>query len=314
MEAIDIGTLSVQAPIIWTHFVIEDWIVYAGGGGRQRQGHETPRTLTLPSYLAQVGGPPGRRIEDVPALLEALLDFYRAFGFLAPVERPLLRRTRGRRRRFIRSSESIAWALRHAWNVQTIIALHHATEQKDAAGRLTDDRLEALLAGFTRRHPVTVRRMKLAKGERQPRRPWHSVLPDADHLDTRRLVMVPGPREDDGLQPLHLARSAGESALAFSRRIIDALLTPNLIHIRRRYDPVEGVPRFVGEYLIDAVYWQLANDLKAGDLRQCPCGQLFFAQDKRQKHCPPLPGRRESRCGQRFRMRNKRRVRGPAGP
>ncbi len=89
-------------------------------------------------------------------------------------------------------------------------------------------------------------------------------------------------------------------------------LTPNLVHMCRRYDPVEGVPRFVGEYLIDAVYWQLANDLTAGDLRQCPCGQLFFAMDKRQEHCPPLPGRQESRCGQRFRMQRKRR--GPGTP
>ena len=156
--------------------MIEDGIVYAGGR-RRRHRSERPRT-SLPSYLARVGGPPGRRGEEVPALLEALLDFYRAFGFLAPVERPL--RAHGRRRRSIRSSESIAWALRHAWNVQTIIALHHAR----------GDELDFLLAQLTSRVRV---------GVWSPAGGHVKQSPAVEQVNMRRGIVVPSPRQTEHL-------------------------------------------------------------------------------------------------------------------
>lgn len=109
-------------------------------------------------------------------------------------------------------------------------------------------------------------------------------------------VMVPGPRDADGVQPLDVARLPGESALAFGRRVIAALLTPNLANVRRVFDATEGTPRFDFPQLIDRLYWELADQLTAGDLRQCPCGALFFTKDARQRVCLPVPPRHESAC------------------
>jgi hypothetical protein len=279
MTSKDIVTLSSPAgQTRWSSYVVEGGRVYANGS------RDTSSPLvSLPSHLAPAGGPPGSRMED---RMSALLTFYGAFGFLAPTDRPLP--AKGRRRRSVRSSESIAWALRHAWTVQTVMALYQAMGQTDAGGRLVQDRLDALLSSVTHRRAVRVRA-------------WRG--PDAHDLDTPGQFIVPRPREEDGMQPVHLVRAAEESALAFSRRIIAALITPNLARVRRIYDSDSGVPRFVFDRLVDVVYWQLADALTASDLRQCPCGQVFFAQDKRQQVCPPLPGQRESLCGRRFRMR-----------
>lgn len=303
MRQEDIGTLSGQAR--WTRYIIEGGIAYAGGRPRApRMWSALPDSL--PSLFAQVAGSPGSRLDDrVPALLA----FYREFGLLVPIDRvlPAHRRRRGSVRQRgaawdgyeppePRASESIAWALRHASNVRLIMALQYARGAE----------LEDLLAGLTQRRSVAVRPMTLARGERPPRRAWRSTRPDADDFDRTRLVMVPGPREADGVRPLHLGRSAGESDLGFSRRVIDSLLTPQLAHVRRVYDAAEGTPRFLFPHLLDRLYWQLADALgEVREIRQCPCGALFFAHDPRQQVCPPLSGR-ESRCGYRFRKRRLR--------
>jgi hypothetical protein len=180
------------------------------------------------------------------------------------------------RRRSVRSSESLAWALRHAWNVQTIMALHRAR----------GDELNSLMTALLSTHAVRVRTWRGNVGAQSDR--W---------------ITVPRPRESDRLKRFTPEQRRGEPALDFSRRLIAELMNPNLATVRRTYDPAKGFPGFAFECLIDVLYWQLADCLSAGDLRQCPCGQLFFAQDARQRVCPPLPPRRESVCGVRFRTR-----------
>lgn len=248
----------------WSCYVVEGGIVYAAGTRDAVQS-----LVSLPSHLARAGRQPGSDDDGV----DALLKFYRAFGLLAPTERPLP--ARGRRDSSVRSSESIAWALRHAKNVQTIMALHRARF----------DELDDMLAELVRLRPVRVRAWRGDLGPRSDR--W---------------ITVPGPRESDPLNRFTPTRRPGELALDFSRRLIAELLNPNLARVRRTYDPAKGAPSFAFGCLIDALYWQLADELTAGDLRQCPCGQLFFAQDVRQRVCPPLPPRRESACGIRLRM------------
>jgi hypothetical protein len=266
MRPTDTVTLSSPKGLTrWSKYLVKGEIVYAAGLRAKPLA-----TLSLPSQLARAAGRPGNRVEErVPELLA----FYRAFGFLAPTER--LWPTKGGRRS-VRSSESIAWALRHASNVQTIMALHGSR----------GDELDGLLAALVDKRPVLARawRGDLDLGERAVG--W---------------MTVPGPRESDPLRRFTPKRRQGESALAFSRRLIAELLNPNLAAVRRTYDPAQATAGFEFDCLIDVVYWQLADALTVGDLRQCRCGRLFFAQDARQRVCPPLPPRRESACGVRFR-------------
>ncbi len=98
------------------------------------------------------------------------------------------------------------------------------------------------------------------------------------------------------------------SPLEVARRLLAELLNPNLVGVARMYDAEADVPRFHFRALIEVLYWQLADRLAGRtQIRRCPCGALFFAQDPRQKHCPPRPGRRESACTKRFNMRRLRR-------
>jgi hypothetical protein len=262
-DAVTLSSPTSQAR--WSEYVVERGIVYAAGA------RQAPlRLSSLPSHLARAGHESGSRVEDRTS---ELMKFYGAFGFLAPTDRTLP--ARGRRRRSLRSSVSIAWALRHAWNVQTIMALHRAR----------GDELDRLLAALVSTRAVRVRRWQGDIGAKSDR--W---------------ITVPGPRDSDPLKRFTPQRRREEPALDFSRRLLAELLNPNLGRVRRTYDTSRGAPTFVFDCLVDLVYWDLADSLAAGDLQRCPCGKLFFAQDPRQRCCPPLT-QRESVCGRRFRMR-----------
>jgi hypothetical protein len=268
MQSNDVVTLS--SPIEqarWSHYLAEAGIVYAAGT------RQAPLPMSsLPSHLARAGGPPESRVED---RISELLKFYGAFGFLAPTVRTLP--ARGRRRPSVRSGESIAWALRHAWNVRAIMELHEAR----------GDELDGLLSALVGERPVRVRRWRGGVGARSA--PW---------------ITVPRPRESDPLKPFTPQRRRGEPALEFSRRLIAEFLNPNLATVRRTYDAATGSPQFGFDCLIDVVYWQLADALTATNLRRCRCcGTLFFATDPRMLVCPALPPRRESTCGIQYRMR-----------
>ena len=267
IQLFDIVTMSSQITR-WSDYVVEDGIAYADGTRLA----PAKSIAGLPSHLARVGGRLSESSSDRGAVdVSALLSFYKSFGLLAPTDRPRLFVTsRGRLMMRPTAGESIAWALRHASNVMLIMRLHRAR------GKELDDLLKALS------------RPRALKSGATP--------PD-------RTLGVPLPRETMGVTRFKPERRRDEPALNFSRRVIDGLLTPNLAHVRRIYDAREGNPSFAFECLIDVVYWQLADALAGGDLRQCPCGSLFFAQDARQRVCPPLPPRRESVCGVRFRTR-----------
>jgi hypothetical protein len=113
-------------------------------------------------------------------------------------------------------------------------------------------------------------------------------------------------------KPLGLALSTlrrEHSPLEGGRRVLAALLQPNVEQVARAISTTPGEPHFPFRLraLIDAIYWQLADAVEGHvEVRQCECGALFFARDPRQHSCPKLPGQRESRCTKRFRMRHLR--------
>ena len=198
-----------------------------------------------------------------------LRAFYRDFGLLGYTLLTVRqhRVPRAAGRFDLREGDPIHWALEHVANVGLILAL--ARE---------------------RRGPLDRRLTSISTRQSTLRIPTVAP-PDAIPLS------------------FDMARALAESPpLDVARRIIAELLTPNLAGVTRIYDAQTGAPRFHVRVLIEAIYWQLADRLDGRHtLRQCPCGALFFAQDARQRHCPPQAGQRESACAKRFYMRRMRR-------
>ena len=90
-----------------------------------------------------------------------------------------------------------------------------------------------------------------------------------------------------------------------ARRLLEALLTPNLQGVKRVCDGKESRFEFVAP--IQVIYWRVADLAGSPYLRQCvDCNTVFFAGDARQIFCPPPQGIRESRCPKRYRMRELR--------
>jgi hypothetical protein len=96
----------------------------------------------------------------------------------------------------------------------------------------------------------------------------------------------------------------GDAAPVKAKALLKAFLAPNLGAVERGYDPKTGRTVFRFKALIQLIYWQLADWIDGGRLRQCAeCQTYFFAEDGRQRFCPPPLGVDESRCARRARMR-----------
>ena len=92
------------------------------------------------------------------------------------------------------------------------------------------------------------------------------------------------------------------------------LITQNISGVRREFitDPFNShVGSFFFGATIEAVYWQLADNMEAKMVRRCDeCHRFFIARDKRQRYCPALPGSTRSRCSSRLNVKNHRERRG----
>lgn len=212
-----------------------------------------------------------QRLEDAVPRLRTFYQDFGLLGYTLLTGRPH-RVPRAAGRFDLREGDPIHWALAHAENVALILALTRE-RYKQLDRRLTSiSETQSLM-----RIPTIA--------------PPQNSVPLA--LDVAQELEKPG------IQPLDVAR-----------RIIAELLNSNLAGIARVYDPQTAAPRFHFRALIDIIFWQLADRLEGRyQIRVCPCGALFFAQDARQKHCPPRTDARESACTKRFRMRRLRRRR-----
>jgi hypothetical protein len=309
----------------WTEYCeADDGFVY--GKGERNVPYVASGDDDLAAHLARIGGSGGDRLsQGVPALLR----FYRSFGFLGRMENRMYEYV-GRSR--LHSSEQITWALQHASNVGLILGLHRARRAEldrylgglatrgrvrvkaDYRTGILDGKLAVLERERSLLHSGNQATATKALGQISDRiekiqKERRSLIDDTADTQHAKGVMIPLTRAP-WQRPLSIDLTAElreRDPLRVSRQVIAELLDPNLAGVDRVYDPFTGAPKFRFETLLDVMYWQLADALGAYRLRRCPCGALFFAYDQRQKHCPPDPGQRESRCTVRFRMRRKRR-------
>ena len=255
----------------WTDYVrhADGWIYAAG---EQTAPYDVTGGEDLAAHLARVAEPPGAPIEEA---VQGLLAFYRTFGLLGRtlgagggLDGPRAARFDGRLE--VRPGDPVAWALEHAGNVRLILMLRHAR----------GDDLDTLLESMAKTqlgHAITI-------PTTAP--PFSSNL--AWNIgDDARLAHGPGRRQ-------------------MARQMSSDLLNPNLATVSRMMVPETGELRFRFDALIEALYWQMADDMTRYQVRRCECGARFFARDERQIYCPPPPGIHESRCGKRFRMRKLR--------
>lgn len=200
-----------------------------------------------------------------------------------------------------RMADPVLWVRRHAQNVQRILQLR---------GSLGLD-LDRLLATFDSRSVrVTGRATKAEPSlpdDATSRHRWRAGPAESwgprVRLSTRPTITVPliNPpwtrvlrdlAEEDGPR-------TGPGQLARSRRIIAALLDPNLVDVPRRYDSTSGDVPFRFRALIQVIYWQLADQLSGGEgPRQCRCGGWWIPLDSRQQDHPA--------CYMKFYMQDKR--------
>jgi hypothetical protein len=225
------------------------------------------------SALAKVG-----RTGTAQSNLEALQQFYAAFGFLGQTA---LQTEEGYRvvevgnKRYLMSGDQWPWALDHAHNVGLCLAFLRALQARDY------DRLRSLFRDLGPERERFV-----------PGLPLH--VPTGD-----KSITVNVPRGAFEMKRNELEATA--------RVFVARLLNPNLGAVDRIYDAALGQSVFRFKSLLSLIYWRLADASAAEDLSEChECGAVFFADDAREVYCPPPPGVRESRCGRRFRMRRAR--------
>ncbi len=241
----------------------------------------------------------------------AMLTFVREFGLLGhsvlaggdvsvPGAPPIVLPRRAPRARQRRSAPSVAavrrmadpvlWVHRHAQNVQRVLQLHGSRDRD----------LDRLLAAFdARRVRVAGRATKAEPPLSDDSVSWGPRV----RISARPAVTVPllGPPWMRVLRDLDEddRPRTGPDQLARSRRIIGALLDPNLGGVTRVYDTTSGEVPFRFRALIQVIYWQLADRLIGGEgLRQCRCGGWWFPTDSRQQDHPE--------CFQKFYMQEYR--------
>ena len=231
-----------------------------------------------PSVLASGGEDPVR---------EAVLGFAHHYGHLGQTQLgfPPRKVALGGRAVWTIHADELGWVLRHAQNVHLAMTVARARRSKKIRP------VQRLVEQLGRRPRVHVRKLGetgrgTAPGASPPRfvptlaDPWACVL------------KLP---------------SASKVTLSTADALLSQLLEPNLDGVRRRIDLQEAEPVFDFSALMQVIYWQVADALLTkAPIRECQCGTLFFAVDNRQQFCPPPAGVRESRCGRRFRMRERR--------
>ena len=259
--------------------------VYADG--ERCEPYEVTGADDLVAHLAAAAGQQGDRLED---RIPRLLKFYEAFGLLGETTLFGARGVIFSRRHEVRAGDSVAWALRHARNIRLILSL-------DRERGVALDRLMAALAEGRGERPLR----GLGRSEDATAVRHQPSLQIPTCIDRRQSVLKINLGEE-----YERTRASGPGLRLLALRVIGELLNPNLASVPRTFDPDTGEARFRFTALIQAVYWQLADRLGHHKVRRCPCGGLFFQSDPRQRYCPPLLGRKDSQCAQRFRRRRVR--------
>jgi hypothetical protein len=213
-------------------------------------------------------------------LWTAIVRFLKQFGTLGQVElqEPLgMRRVEREGNVFFASGDHIGWFLDHAQHVRTCLALIAAlnasefSEERERGRkvlRYIEETRPRILSG-----PLLIPTLQ-------------KTLHQVDHTT----LWKPGDLEDDK-----------------ARVLLREFLVPNLGMVERGYDPKTGRTVFKFKVLLQLIYWQLADWIDGGRLRQCAeCQTPFRAADGRQRFCPPPYGVNESRCARRARERARR--------
>jgi hypothetical protein len=312
-------TLRTELPYVldwprWSSYEVagEDRLTNSLGGGADRLVYPTgerlaPRLLTqeidLVNPFAEIAVAPNEKQE------QRLLEFIREFGLLGQsvlaggnpppiVDAPpiVLRATKRRPtplqvENARRMADGLGWALSHARNVDLIMRLHQARR-----GDL--DRLLDWLNG-------RIVKVRVPEGFAFPTKedaPSEDDFVDESWASKRRPGLLRAPLLAAPWFDHHrLAELSqpGDSALDRSRRVIAALLDPNLRDVQRVTDWWTGTARFQFRALIQLLYWQLADRLGRWSIRRCRCGVMFFADHGNQESHSP-------QCFRRFYMRDHR--------
>ena len=265
----------------WTRYKLHtDGWVYAAGK-RAKPCHVGP-DLGLVNAFANAGR------GDVDETITALLHFYKRYGLLGQtlgggelgLDGPRAATFSGQRE--VRAGDDSGWAVCHVLNVRLCLSLAYPLNRR------AWQQLKAKLNSLADRQDAQVA---------------------VDELQIQVPILVPMTFAPWVRQLPFSIRQAldRESEPRVARRVLDELISPSLATVTRVLDPETGTPRFRFRALIETIYWQIADLVGTSALKQCECGALFFARDRRQQHCPPLPGIRESPCAKRFRMRRLRR-------
>jgi hypothetical protein len=256
----------------WSEYRILGGWIFASGKERQKR-HLAGVDLVTPfARLALVP------LEDRVAVLHE--QFVRPFGLLGYT---VLSGRPHRTGKFLRMADDLAWTLAHVRNVDRILRLH-----KSRFGELDQ------LIGALDKRSMRTRKEGQLTWSRHPQ------------PITLQVPLVHEPWQA-GIASIFLDGGDNEP-MAVQRRLVAALLNPNLAGISRQYGALRGVPEFRCRALIEALYWQLADKLGEFTIRTCKCGALFFPTDERQKFCPPPDGRNESLCAKKFYMRRFRKA------
>ncbi len=259
--------------------------------GFRTRTYEPGLEASLPSELARVNRPfkqsqltkaikrfrkerPGEPVGDMEhkARVETLVGFLRQFGNLGQTVlegKPRIISHEGQIEMV--DGDVVMWALHHAENVYACLWL---------LGKLKAGEWSNLREFFyeRRRRPRTMPTIAP---------PWNSSI---------RFQRIE-------------AKAGWKTVKSATRELLAELINPNLIGVERSYDNKLGTSVFEFKALIQVVYWRLADFSESEFLRQCiECHTYFFAQDGRQKFCPPRAGVSESRCGRRHRQREGRSV------
>jgi hypothetical protein len=189
-----------------------------------------------------------------------------------------------------RMADPVLWVRRHAQNVQRILQLRNSLGLDLDRLQATFDERVMHVAGRATKADPPLPDDSAAWGPR--------VRLSARPAITVPLINPPWTRvlrdlvEDDGPR-------TGPGQYDRSRRIIKALLDPNLGDVARVYDSTSGDSPFRFRALIQVIYWQLADRLSSGEgPRQCRCGGWWIPTDNRQRDHPA--------CYMKFYMQDKR--------
>jgi len=103
---------------------------------------------------------------------------------------------------------------------------------------------------------------------------------------------------------------SGAAPSAIIRRELCQIITDNIAGMHREFVIEPGAIEAESFFLcttVEAIYWQLADQIETNMVRRClDCRKFFIARDKRQQYCPLLPGSTGGRCSPKLNGRNAR--------